>query len=155
MKIENERFSVPWSLGRQVGDFTLLLCRVPQKCGIKSVLRVQHDYLCSFNQWYLSFVALLSSPSTYLRLFTIYKWKPVGTSFVQMVSKNSGMGNSVGIGAYHLHNSFEFTEGVWREAKSWGNANGEHVFRSEISLEIFDYLSRSPENFRNLPITLN
>ena len=35
-------------------------------------------------------------------LFTIYKQKPVGTRFVQMVSKNSRMGNSVGIGAYHL-----------------------------------------------------
>ena len=49
-----------------------------------------------------------------------------------MVSKNSRMGNSVGIGVYHLHNSFKFTERVWREAKSWGNANGEHVFRLEI-----------------------
>ena len=64
-----------------------------------------------------------------LRLFTIYKQKPVGTKFVQMVSKNSQMGNSVGIGAYHLQNSFKFTEGVWRKAKSWGNANGKHVFK--------------------------
>ena len=65
-------------------------------------------------------------------LVTIFKQKPVGTRFVKMVSKNSRMGNSVGIGVYHLHNSFKFTERVWREAKSWGNANGEHVFRLEI-----------------------
>ena len=50
-----------------------------------------------------------------------------------MVSKNSRMGNSVGIGVYHLQNSFKFTEGVWREAKSWGNAHAKHVFRLEIS----------------------
>ena len=49
-----------------------------------------------------------------------------------MVSKNSRMGNSVGIGVYHLQNSFKFTEGVWREAKSWENANGKDVFRLEI-----------------------
>ena len=41
-----------------------------------------------------------------------------------MVSKNSRMGNLVGIGVYHLQNLFKFTEKVWREAKSWGNANG-------------------------------
>ena len=65
-------------------------------------------------------------------LFTIYKQKPVGTRFVQIVSKYSRMGNSVGIGVYHLQNSFKFTEGVWRKAKSWENANGKHVFRLEI-----------------------
>ena len=48
-------------------------------------------------------------------------WKPVGTRFVQMVSKNSRMGNSFGICAYHLHNLFTFTERVWREAISLGN----------------------------------
>ena len=41
------------------------------------------------------------------------------------------MGNLVGIGVY-LQNSFKVTERVWREAKSWGNANGKHVFRLEI-----------------------
>ena len=49
-----------------------------------------------------------------------------------MVSKNSRMGNLVGIGLYHLQNPFKFTEGVWREAKSWGNTNGKVVFRLEI-----------------------
>ena len=37
------------------------------------------------------------------------------------------MGNLVGIAVYHLQNSFTFTERVWREAKSWGTANGKHV----------------------------
>ena len=67
------------------------------------------------------------------RLSTIYKQqKPGGTRFVQMVSKNSRMGNSVGIGVYHLRNPFKFTERVWREAKSWEYTNGKHVFRLEI-----------------------
>ena len=66
--------------------------------------------------------------SKLIRTITIYKQKPVGTRFVQMVSKNSRMGNSVGIGAYHLQNSFKFTKGVGREAKSWGNANDKHVY---------------------------
>ena len=43
------------------------------------------------------------------------------------------MGNLVGIGVYRLQNSFTFTkqmsERVWREAKSWRNANDKHVFR--------------------------
>ena len=51
-----------------------------------------------------------------------YKQKPVGTRFVQMVSKNSRMGNLVGIGVYRLQNPFKVTERVWREAKSWGYA---------------------------------
>ena len=42
------------------------------------------------------------------------------------------MGNLVGIGVYHLQNSFTFTKRVWRKAKSWGNANGKHNFRLEI-----------------------
>ena len=66
------------------------------------------------------------------RLFTIYKQKPVGARFVQMVSKNSRMGNLVGIGVYHLQNPFKVTERVWREAKSWEYANGKHGFRLEI-----------------------
>ena len=49
-----------------------------------------------------------------------------------MESKNSRMRNSVGIGLCHLHNSFKFTERVWREVKSLGNADGKHVFRLEI-----------------------
>ena len=57
------------------------------------------------------------------------------------------MGNSVGIGVYHLQNSFKITEGVWREAKPWGDANGKHVFR----LGILDYLSRNPVFSRNFP----
>ena len=69
------------------------------------------------------------------KLFT--KKKPVGSWFVQMISQNSRMGDSVGIGVYHLHNSFEFTERVWREAKSWGNASSKHAFRLEISLGNF------------------
>ena len=66
------------------------------------------------------------------RLFTIYKQRPVGTRFVQMVSKNSRMGNLVGIGVYHLQNPFKVTERVWREAKSWRNANGNYIFHLEI-----------------------
>ena len=80
-----------------------------------------------------------------LRLLTIYKKKLVGTRFVQMVSKNSRMGNLVGIGVYHLQNSFNVTKRVWREAKSWGYANGKHVFR----LGILDYHSRNPIFSRN------
>ena len=49
-----------------------------------------------------------------------------------MVSKNSRMGNLVGIGVYHLQNPFKVTERVWREAKSWRNANGKHIFHLEI-----------------------
>ena len=45
-----------------------------------------------------------------------------------MVSKNSRMGNLVGIGVYHSQNLFKFTERVWRDEKSWGNPNGKHVF---------------------------
>ena len=74
--------------------------------------------------------------STHL-LSTIYKQKPVGTRFVQMVSKNSRMGNSVGIGVYHLQNSFKFTEGV-----EWGNAKLVSVWK--FRLGILDYLSRNP-----------
>ena len=51
-------------------------------------------------------------------VYMIYKQKPVGTRFVQMVSKNSRMGNLVGIGVYHLQNPFKVTERAWREAKS-------------------------------------
>ena len=57
-----------------------------------------------------------------------------------MVSKNSRMGNLVGIGVYHLQNLFKFTERVWREEKSWGNPNGKQVF----PLGILDYPSRNP-----------
>ena len=67
--------------------------------------------------------------STHL-LFTIYKQKPVGTRFVQIVSKNSRMGNSVGIGVYHLQNSFKFTEGVWSGGKVVGECKTR--FRLEI-----------------------
>ena len=70
-------------------------------------------------------------------MFTIYKQKPVGTRFVQMERKNSRMGNLVGIGVYHLQNPFKVTERVWREAKSWGYANGKDVFRLEIPFENF------------------
>ena len=45
-------------------------------------------------------------------LFTTYQQKPVSTRFVQMVSKNSRLRNSVEIGAYHLHNPFKFAERV-------------------------------------------
>ena len=48
---------------------------------------------------------------------------------------------------YLLQNSFKFTEGVWREEKSWGNANGKHVFR----LGILDYLSRNAVFSGNFP----
>ena len=57
-----------------------------------------------------------------------------------MVSKNSRMGNLVGIGVYHSQNLFKFTERVWREEKSWGNPNGKQVF----PLGILDYPSRNP-----------
>ena len=68
---------------------------------------------------------------------TISKQKPVGLRFLQMVSKISRMGNLVGIGVYHLQNPFKVTERVWSEAKSWGNANGKHVFRLEIPYDNF------------------
>ena len=42
------------------------------------------------------------------------------------------MGNLVEIGEFHLQNPFKVTEKVWREAKSWGYANGKRVFRLEI-----------------------
>ena len=45
-----------------------------------------------------------------------------------MVSKNSRMGNLVGMGVYHLQSSFKFTESVWKGAKSWGNANGKQLW---------------------------
>ena len=35
-----------------------------------------------------------------VRSFTIYKQKPVGARFVQMVNKNSRMGNLVGTAAH-------------------------------------------------------
>ena len=54
-----------------------------------------------------------------------------------MVSKNSRMGNLVGIGVYHLQSSFRVTERVWRKAKSCEYANGEQVFRLEISVGDF------------------
>ena len=50
-----------------------------------------------------------------------------------MVSKNSRMGNLVGIGVYHLQNPFSAR--LPRQSgqeDSWGNANGNHVFRLEI-----------------------
>ena len=46
-----------------------------------------------------------------------------------------------------VQNPFKVTEGVWREAKSWGFANGKHVFR----LVILDYLSRNPVFSGNIP----
>ena len=52
MKTENERFSVACLCCRQnlkFGDFTSSLCRGPLRYLLKSVLHVQHDYLCSFN----------------------------------------------------------------------------------------------------------
>ena len=59
-------------------------------------------------------------------MFTIYKQKTVGTRFVQIVSKNSRMGNLVGIGVYDLQNSFKF------EAKSWENAGIRFPFVNSI-----------------------
>ena len=61
-----------------------------------------------------------------------------------MVIKNSRMGNSVGIGEYHLQNPFKFKEGVWREAKSWVNANGKHVFRLNIPFGNFGLPFKKP-----------
>ena len=91
------------------------------------------------------------------RLFTIYKRKPIGTRFVQMIGRNFPTGSSVGIGVYHLHSSFKFTdhERGWTEAKPWGNTNGKHVTVRKFRLEILDCLSRRPEIFGNFPITLN
>lgn len=57
------------------------------------------------------------------------------------------MGKLARIGVYHLQNSFKLTERVWREAKSWENADGKHVF----PLETLDYLSRDPVFSGNFP----
>ena len=65
-------------------------------------------------------------------LFTIYKQKPVGTRFVQMVSQNSRMGNLVGIGVYHLQNPFKVTERVWKGGKIMGVCKWKTRFRLEI-----------------------
>ena len=77
--------------------------------------------------------------------------KPVGTRFVQMVSKNSRMGNSVGIGVYHLQNSFKFTEGVWREANHGGMQMVNTFSVWKFRLGILDYLSRNPAFSGNFP----
>ena len=61
------------------------------------------------------------------------------------------MGNSVGIGVYHPHNSFKFTERVWREANSRGNANGKHVFRLRISVGKFGLPFKKSAFFGNFP----
>ena len=61
--------------------------------------------------------------------------------FVQMVSENSRMGYSAALGMYYLKDLFKFTERVWREAKSWGNAYSKHVFNSEISVGDFEKIS--------------
>ena len=72
VKIEKERFSVACSRCRQnlkFGNFTSSLCWVPQESVLKSVLHVQRDHWCSFNQWYHCFSALLGpSPSWNLKL---------------------------------------------------------------------------------------
>ena len=86
------------------------------------------------------------SPGTeikdYHRLFPIYKQKPVGTRFVQMVSKNSRMGNLVGIGVYNLQNPFKVTERVWMEANH-GSIQMVNTFCVwKFRLGILDYLSR-------------
>ena len=65
MKIENERFSFACSSCREnlkIGNFTSSSRRVQQISVLKSVLHMQHDYLCCFNQIYHCFAPLLSPP---------------------------------------------------------------------------------------------
>ena len=54
------------------------------------------------------------------------------------------MGNSVGIGVYHLHNLFNFTERVWGEAKSWGMQMVNTFSVWKFCLGILDYFLRNP-----------
>ena len=61
------------------------------------------------------------------------------------------MGNLVGIGVYHLQNSFTFTERVWRVAKSWRNENDKHVFRLEIPFGNFGLPFEKSRFLRKLP----
>ena len=84
-----------------------------------------------------------------VRSFTIYKQKPVGARFVQMVIKNSRMGNLVGNGVYHLQNPFKVTERVWRDAKSWRYGNVNTFSNWKFCEGILDYLSRNPVFSRN------
>ena len=91
---------------------------------------------------YMKFFVHFVAPKVWS--FTIYKQKPVGARFVQMVSKNSQMGNLVGNGVYHLQNPFKVTERVWRDAKSWEYANVNKFSDWKFRLGILDYLSRNP-----------
>ena len=60
-----------------------------------------------------------------------------------MVSKNSRMGNLVG---------FKVTERVWREAKSWRNANGKHIFHLEIPFGNFGLPFKKSRFFREFSV---